>query len=44
MLRVITMRYGDKFDQWYEDNFLHMISKYSNLKYDELICIRRYRP
>lgn len=41
MLRVITMRYGNKFDQWYEDNFIHMINKYSNLKYDELIVYNK---
>ena len=31
MLRIITMRYGDEYDKWYEDNFVHMINKYSNL-------------
>ena len=29
MLRIITMRYGDEYDKWYEDNFVHMINKYS---------------
>ena len=39
MLRIITMRYGDEYDKWYEDNFVYMINKYSNLKYDELYVL-----
>ena len=44
MLRIITMRYGDEYDKWYEDNFVHMINKYSNLKYDELFVLEDIDP
>lgn len=40
MLRIICVRTGDKFSQWYEDNLKHMIDNYSNLEYDEFVCIR----
>lgn len=40
MLRVICVRTGDKFDQWYEDNLKHMIDTYSGLKYDAFEVIR----
>lgn len=39
-LRVIIVRTGDKYDQWYEDNIRHMIDKYSNLEYDSFEVIR----
>ena len=38
-IRVICVRTGDKFDQWYEDNYKYMIDKYSGLKYDEYVVI-----
>ena len=38
-LRVICIRTGTKFDQWYVDNLKHMIDKYSNLEYEEFVCI-----
>ena len=44
MLRIITMRYGDEYDKWYEDNFVHMINKYSNLNYDELYVLDNIDP
>ena len=44
MLRIITMRYGDEYDKWYEDNFVYMINKYSNLKYDELYVLDDIDP
>jgi len=44
MLRIITMRYGDEYDKWYEDNFVHMINKYSNLDYDELYVLDNIDP
>ena len=40
MLRVIAVRTGDKFDEWYEHNLKHMIDTYSNLKYDQFEVIR----
>ena len=39
-IRVICVRTGNKFDQWYEDNFKYMIDKHSGLKYDEFVVIR----
>lgn len=39
MLRVICVRTGDKYDQWYEDNLKHMIDTYSGLEYDEWCVI-----
>ena len=35
MLRIICVRTGDKYDQWYEDQLRHMIDTYSGLEYDE---------
>lgn len=40
MLRVIAVRTGNKYNQWYEDNLKHMIDTYSGLKYDEFVVIR----
>lgn len=40
MLRVIAVRTGDKYSQWYEDNLKHMIDTYSGLDYDEFVVIR----
>jgi len=39
VLRVICVRTGDKYDQWYEDNLKYMIDTYSCLKYDQFVCI-----
>lgn len=39
MLRVICVRTGSKYDEWYEHNLKHMIDKYSNLQYNEFVCI-----
>lgn len=39
-LRVICVRTGDKYDQWYEDNLKYMIDNYSGLEYNEFVCIR----
>lgn len=39
-MRIICVRTGDKFDQWYEDNLKFMIDKYSCLEYDEFVVIR----
>ncbi len=39
-LRVICVRTGDKFGEWYENNLKHMIDTYSGLKYDEFCVIR----
>lgn len=39
-MRVICVRTGDKFDQWYEDNLKHMVDTYSGLQYDEFVVIR----
>ncbi len=39
-MRVICVRTGNKFDQWYEDNLKFMIDKYSNLQYNEFEVIR----
>ena len=33
MLRVIAVRTGTKYSQWYVDNLKNMIDNYSNLKY-----------
>ena len=40
MIRIIAVRTGTKYDQWYEDNLIHMIDNYSNVKYDILEVIR----
>lgn len=40
MLRVICVRTGTKYDQWYEDNLRHMIDNYSGLEYDKFCVIR----
>jgi len=39
-LRVICIRTGTKFDEWYELNLKHMVDKYSNLEYEEFVCIK----
>jgi len=39
-MRIICVRTGDKFDQWYEDNLKFMIDKYSCLEYNEFVVIR----
>lgn len=38
--RVICVRTGDKYDQWYEDNLKFMVDKYSGLQYNEFAVIR----
>ena len=40
MIRVICVRTGDKYSQWYEDNLKHMIDTYSGLEYDSFEVIR----
>lgn len=40
MLRVICVRTGNKYDQWYEDNLKYMIDTYSEIEYDEWCVIR----
>jgi hypothetical protein len=40
MLRVICVRTGTKYSQWYEDNLRYMVDKYSGLEYDEFVCIK----
>ena len=40
MKRVICVRVGDLYDQWWEDNLRHMIDTYSGIEYDEFVCIR----
>ena len=40
MIRIIMVRTGSKYDQWYEDNLIHMIDNYSGIKYDFLEVIR----
>lgn len=40
MLRVIAVRTGNKYGQWYEDNLKYMIDKYSGLEYDEFAVIK----
>ena len=40
MLRVICVRTGDKYGQWYEDNLKHMVDKYSGLVYNEFVTVR----
>jgi len=44
MLRVIAVRTGKKYNQWWEDNLRYMIDKFSNLKYDkfEVITENKY--
>ena len=37
--RIICVRTGNKFDQWYEDNLKYMIDKFSGLQYDEFVVI-----
>ena len=38
--RVICVRTGEKYNQWYEDNLKHMIDTYSGLEYDSFEVIR----
>lgn len=38
--RVICVRTGNKYDQWYEDNLKHMVDTYSGIDYDEFCVIR----
>ena len=38
-MRIICVRTGNKFDQWYEDNLKYMIDKFSGLQYDEFVVI-----
>ena len=40
-MRVICVRTGDKFDQWYEDNLKYMVDTYSGLEYTEFVVIRK---
>ena len=39
-MRVICVRTGTKYSQWYEDNLKHMINEYSGLQYDEFVVIK----
>ena len=39
MIRVICVRTGDKYSQWYEDNLKYMIDTYSGLEYDSFEVI-----
>ena len=41
MLRVIAVRTGTKYSQWYVDNLKHMIDNYSNLQYDKFEIITK---
>ena len=38
--RVICVRTGDKYDQWYEDNLKHMVDTYSGIEHDEWFVIK----
>ena len=38
--RIICVRTGDTFSQWYEDNLKYQIDKYSCLQYDEFVVVR----
>lgn len=40
MIRVICVRTGNKYSQWYEDNLKHVIDTYSGLEYDSFEVIR----
>ena len=40
MIRIIAVRTGTKYDQWYEDNLIHMIDNYSKINYDVIKVIR----
>jgi hypothetical protein len=42
-IRIICTRTGTKFSQWWEDNLKYMIDQYSNIEYDEFVCIRDNR-
>ena len=39
-IRILCTRTGDKVDQWWEDNLKYMFDKYSNVEYDEFVCVR----
>ena len=39
-LRVIAVRTGNKYSEWWESNLKHMIDKFSNLNYDEFVIVR----
>ena len=41
MLRVIAVRTGTKYSQWYVDNLKHMIDNYSNLQFDKFEIITK---
>lgn len=40
LLRVICVRTGNKYNQWYEDNLKYMVDNYSGLEYNEFVCIK----
>ena len=40
MVELILVCTGDKFDEWYVENLLHMIEKNGKLKYDKCHIIR----
>lgn len=39
-MRIICVRTGSKYDEWWEKNLKHMIDNFSGLEYDEFVCIK----
>ena len=40
MVIIVLVCTGNKYDEWYVDNILHMIREHGKLKYDEVHIIR----
>ena len=40
MLRVICVRTGTKYNEWWENNLKYMVDNYSGLKYNEFVVIK----
>ena len=40
LIRIIAVRTGIKYSQWYEDNLIYMIDNYSKINYDMIEVIR----
>ena len=39
-IRVICVRTGTKYNEWWENNLKYMVDNYSGLKYDEFVVVK----
>ena len=39
-IRIICVRTGTKYNQWWENNLKYMVNNYSGLKYDEFVVVK----